>query len=106
MSYYDYNTDPCPKCGGDTHQDCVDIGVGRIYGPRGCIECGWSEDFDYDIIDGKNPVYEKSGAIDKFGGYHPPGSSTALAYRLAENREAPLTVYRGVKNTDLFEEDI
>jgi hypothetical protein len=27
--------------------------------------------------------HERGGAIDQYGGYHPPGSSMALAYRLA-----------------------
>jgi hypothetical protein len=80
---YDRSSDHCPKCEGETHQDSVDVGVGVIYGPRGCMECGWSEDADYDLSEGRDPVDEKGGAIDQFGGYHPPGSTMALAYRLA-----------------------
>lgn len=38
---------PCPACGGETNQDSVDVGVGVIHGPRGCIECGWSEADEY-----------------------------------------------------------
>lgn len=81
---YDRSNEACPKCGGETHQDSADIGVGVIYGPRGCCECGWSEDGDYDLSDGRSPLDEKGGAIDQFGGYHPPGSLTAAAFRLAE----------------------
>ncbi len=33
--------------------------------------------------DGRDPVDDKGGAIDHFGGYWPPGSIRALAYRLA-----------------------
>lgn len=83
MMNYDRSNEPCPKCGGETHQDSVDIGVGVIHGPRGCVECAWSESPEYDLSEGRTPVDEKGGAIDQFGGYHPPGSTLALAYRLA-----------------------
>ncbi|MGR3783094.1 MAG: hypothetical protein ACU0DT_17750 [Albimonas sp.] len=82
--YYDLSSAPCPKCGGETHQDSVDVGVGIIHGPRGCIECGWSEAPEYDLSDGQDPLDERGGARDQFGGYHPPGSATAAAYRMAE----------------------
>ena len=81
---HERNNDDCPKCGGEPHQDSVDIGVGIIYGPRGCIECAWSEDAKYDLSNGRSPLDDNGGAIDQFGGYHPPGSTTALAYRMAE----------------------
>ena len=84
MPYYDRSSAPCPKCGGETYQDSVDVGVGVIYGPLGCIECAWSEDPDYDLSEGRCPVDEKGGAIDQFGGYHPPGSITAKAYRMVK----------------------
>lgn len=75
--------DSCPKCGGtELWQDSVDVGVGVIYGPFGCPECGWSEDSDYDLSDGRDPIDEKGGVMDQFGGYYPPGSSTARAYRM------------------------
>lgn len=74
----------CPKCENDEcHRDSVDVGVGIIHGPWGCPQCGWSEDEEYDLSEGKDPVDEKGGVIDQYGGYHPPGSSMALAYRLA-----------------------
>lgn len=84
---YERSNSKCPKCGGETHQDSVDVGVGVIYGPRGCIECAWSEAESYDLSDGKSPLDEKGGAIDQYGGYHPPGSSYALAIRIAESFE-------------------
>ena len=84
---YGRDNDPCPKCGGETWQDSADIGVGVIYGPRGCTACGWSEAEEYDLSEGKSPVDERGGAIDQYGGYHPPGSSMALAYRMAESEE-------------------
>lgn len=82
----------CPKCESwDCYRDEVDVGVGTIYGPYGCPSCGWSEDSEYDLSDGKNPVDEKGGVLDQYGGYHPPGSSMALAYRLADGtkKETP-----------------
>lgn len=75
----------CLKCGGECYRDEVDVGVGIVEGPWGCMECGWSESSEYDLSEGKNPVDEKGGAIDQYGGYFPPGSSMALAYRLAGN---------------------
>lgn len=78
----------CPKCECDEcHRDSVDIGVGILHGPWGCPQCGWSEDPDYDLSEGKEPVDAKGGAIDQYGGYHPPGSTMAEAYRLAKFME-------------------
>lgn len=86
-----YDPDParrCPKCGGETCQDSVDVGVGIIYGPLGCIDCGWSEDAEYDMTRPENrQADERGGYKDQHGGYHPAGSPTALAYRLAEEME-------------------
>lgn len=88
MDYGHQYGKPCPKCKcEETHQDSVDIGVGVIYGPLGCPNCGWSEDERYDLSEGKDPVDEKGGAIDQYGGYHPPGSSMARAYRIAREEE-------------------
>jgi hypothetical protein len=72
----------CPKCNEDCERDSVDIGVGIIHGPYGCAMCGWSEDSDYDLSGDKDPVDEKGGVIDQYGGYHPPGSPRALAFKL------------------------
>lgn len=79
--------DKCPKCGcEEIYRDEVDIGVGRIAGPYGCPQCGWSQDEEYDLSDGRSPIDENGGAIDQYGGYHPAGSITAAAYRMAEER--------------------
>jgi len=67
----------CPKCGTECHRDSVDIGVGVMHGPWGCPGCAWSESEEYDLSTGKNPVDEKGGVIDQYGGYHPPGSPSA-----------------------------
>lgn len=45
----------CPKCQEDCHQESVDVGVGTIYGPWGCI-CGWSEWPEYDSSNGPSPA--------------------------------------------------
>lgn len=88
MSYDRNGYDFCPKCQNtEIYQDSVDVGVGVIYGPMGCPDCGWSEDSTYDLSEGQSPVDEKGGAIDQYGGYHPAGSSMALAYRLAEDED-------------------
>jgi hypothetical protein len=83
--YYDYSRAPCEKCGGETHQESADIGVGIICGPRGCVECGWSESEEYDqTIEANRQPDEKGGYKDQFGWYHPVGSSVALAHKLAD----------------------
>jgi hypothetical protein len=83
----------CPKCGGEIWRDAVDVGVGIIYGPYGCNECGWSESEEYDLSMKETALTEDGGAIDQWGGYHPPGSTIALAYRLAENTDrAPFSL--------------
>ena len=83
----EYKDVTCPKCGGETWQDSADVGVGVIYGPRGCGDCGWSESEAYDLSSGRSPIDENGGVTDQFGGYYPPGNSVALAYRLAEGSE-------------------
>lgn len=51
----DHDPNKCPKCGGDdVWQDSADVGVGIIYGPRGCPSCGWSEDERYDMSEGRS----------------------------------------------------
>lgn len=73
----------CPRCRTPCHRDEVDVGVGIICGPWGCPGCGWSESDEYDLSAGQNPVDARGGAIDQYGGYHPPQSRTALAIRIA-----------------------
>jgi hypothetical protein len=39
-------------CGGELGHDEVDIGVGTVYGPEYCIECGWCTDCgDDELLD-------------------------------------------------------
>lgn len=68
----------CPKCHAECQCDSVHNGVALIYGPYGCPQCGWSENEEYDLSTRKSPVDERGGAIDQFGGYHPPGSLRAI----------------------------
>lgn len=75
----------CPKCEGECYHDEVDVGVGIITGPWGCMECGWSEYEKYDLSDGKSPVQADGSVIDQYGGLHPTASSMAKAYRMAED---------------------
>lgn len=89
MSGYDPNRAPCPQCSGVTHQDCVDVGVGIIYGPRGCTVCGWSEDDRYDLTNPENlKADERGGYRDQYGGYHPKGSLGASIARALERDES------------------
>jgi len=44
--------------------------TGFIENPYGCPGCGWSEDSDYDLSTGKDPVDDRGGAIDQYGSYH------------------------------------
>jgi hypothetical protein len=60
----------CEKCGEECERDEVDVGVGYVYGPWGCWQCGWSEDPRYDSSKGESPAEkEKPGwASDPLGG--------------------------------------
>lgn len=61
----------CPKCQQECWRDEVDVGVGWIYGPWGCGNCGWSEDPEYDLSNGQNATDGLGGKKDQWGGYWP-----------------------------------
>lgn len=43
----------CPNCGEvGLYRDEADVGVGIIYGPWGCMGCGWSADKRFDSSQG------------------------------------------------------
>lgn len=63
----------CPECGAKCGRDEVDVGVGLIYGPWGCWDCGWSEESKYDLRDGPRFDEETGGEFDQFGGLTPKG---------------------------------
>lgn len=75
----------CPKCNDDCDRDSVNVGVGIIYGPYGCYTCGWSQDKEYDLSTGKDPIQSDGCAIDQFGKLHPPGSIYATVLRWSRN---------------------
>jgi len=57
----------CPNCGSEeVWRDEVDVGVGVIYGPYGCADCGWSESAKYDASE--QPLDE---GLDQWGGFTP-----------------------------------
>lgn len=67
------DTMDCPKCGEECWRESVDVGVGIIYGPFGCSNCGWSEDPYYDCSDGPPPAQadEPTGrVVTQFGVSH------------------------------------
>lgn len=77
----------CLKCKEECYRESVDVGVGIIHGPYGCPSCGWSEDSEYDLSDGKDAIDEKGGVTDQWGCYWPSGNLVAMAYRHAKRME-------------------
>lgn len=62
----DAETCRCPHCTTDCLRESVDVGIGVIYGPWGCPNCGWSEDDKYDsrtgvVRDGDSRVFDPYG---------------------------------------------
>lgn len=56
----------CPKCKSDNiSQDRVDVGVGTIYRPAQCNDCGWSQEAEEDDIMRKFKE-EKKGKLGFF----------------------------------------
>lgn len=63
----------CPKCGELCDQESVDVGVGVIYGPYGCSNCGWSSDEYYDRSSGGSRAQKDEAPgrfIDQLGVSH------------------------------------
>lgn len=66
----------CPHCAESCDRESCDIGVGRIYGPWGCSNCGWSEYPEYDSragvrADGDDRVFDQFGVshhLDRLDG--------------------------------------
>lgn len=73
--------DVCPKCGErGCWRDSADVGVGVVYGPWGCPDCGWSEHGEYDLSSGQSPRRD-GGVIDQWGGLTPRGWATVTPDR-------------------------
>lgn len=62
---------PCPNCNEPgLWRESVNVGVGVIYGPYGCPNCGWSESREYDQSQG--PKLNSDGSpTDQWGGVYP-----------------------------------
>lgn len=76
----------CPRCGGETGRDEVDIGVGIQCGPWGCISgCGWSECEEYDIEFGGG-LQQDGSYLDPQGGLWPASNPAIKMMREAESR--------------------
>lgn len=66
----------CPHCGEACDRESADVGIGVIYGPWGCANCGWSSDSQYDSRegvqrDGEDRVFDQWGMshhVDRIGG--------------------------------------
>ena len=67
-------------------RESVDVGVGTIYGPFGCEECGWSEHEEYDLSTKGTALREDGTAIDQWGNVYPHGNLYAAALRAAKKR--------------------
>lgn len=66
---------PCGNCGStDTSREHVDVGIGIVWGPWGCPECGWSEDPHYSQLDG--PTSEGGKRTDQYGWLYPAETVT------------------------------
>ncbi len=55
----------CPKCGGETTCEEVDIGVGIQQGPARCDCCGWSQDKEVDALIGEREELDGTCTEDK-----------------------------------------
>lgn len=60
----------CPKCNEECYREQADVGVGIIYGPYGCPECGWSEWTQYDRSEGESEKGKEhpDWFVDQWGG--------------------------------------
>lgn len=72
----------CPRCGGDCDRDSVDVGVGVLHGPWGCM-CGWSEDPEYDSKF-KGGYQDPGGYLDPMGNFWPEDNIVVQMMRAAE----------------------
>lgn len=55
--------DTCPNCGGKLDQDWANIGIGVVYGPAGCHNCGWSEEEQFDSSEEPRPGVSPTGLV-------------------------------------------
>lgn len=84
----------CPRCGGETEADEVDVGPGVVRGPRGCPACFWVEG---DPVLNPIPLVLKTCKECRFVGTHTRPkiiSKTGFGDQLMfENADKDETVY-------------
>jgi hypothetical protein len=74
----------CPKCKNECSREYVDNEVAIQYGPYGCENCGWSEDEEYDLSEGKSRIDKHGGVIDQWGCYYPSDTLEARVYKFIQ----------------------
>ena len=77
----------CPHCKEECHRESCDVGVGVIYGPWGCPECGWSENPLYDSREGVqrdagDRVFDQYGV--SYSVYRPDGLAVLAGINVVE----------------------
>lgn len=83
----------CEKCGADCERDEADVGVGILYGPWGCPECGWSEVEAFDCSGDNGPMRpwedHDGWTLNQFGRAFPPdyreSASTRLLFEILDD---------------------
>ena len=60
-------TQNCPHCGEECCRDDVNVGIGIMYGPWGCPNCGWSEYEEHDSREGVRGA-GNDRVFDQYGG--------------------------------------
>ena len=79
----------CPRCKerGGLWRESADVGIGVIYGPWGCPDCGWSESEEYDLEFGGG-VQDNGSYLDPYGGLTPAENPIAKMLAREAKREA------------------
>lgn len=72
----------CPCCG----TECWREGQPGAFGPYGCPRCRWSEEPDFDLRAGRDPVRTGGSVIDQYGTIYAPDSATAAMVKEARRQ--------------------
>lgn len=80
----------CPECGEEVERESVDIGIGVVYGPPACFNCGWSEvkprvedGYYHDALGGMMRVDAIIERAERFG----LGEAAREAFKETENHD-------------------